>query len=71
MKAIGDALKTHVKLHLLFLDNNQLSGEDAAQGLAEALRNKQELRILNLDNNNIGEVGAVAISKNLKKIPQL
>lgn len=30
MKAIGDALKTHVRLHQLFLDNNRLSGEEAA-----------------------------------------
>lgn len=68
MKAVGDALKTHVRLHQLFLDNNRLSGEESAQGLAEALKNKQDLRILNLDNNNIGEEGAIHISKNLKLV---
>ena len=71
IKAIGDSLKTHVRLHQLFLDNNRFSGEEAAQGLAECLKNKQDLRILNLDNNKIGEEGAIHIAKNLKNVKGL
>jgi NLR family CARD domain-containing protein 3 len=47
---IGEALKTHVRLHMLFLDNNKIS-DLGADGLAECLKNKQDLRILNIDNN--------------------
>jgi Ran GTPase-activating protein (RanGAP) involved in mRNA processing and transport len=50
IKVIGDALKTHVRLHMLFLDNNRFS-DAGAEGLAECLKNKQDLRVLNIDNN--------------------
>jgi hypothetical protein len=47
---IGDALRTHVRLHMLFLDNNKIT-DIGAEGLAECLKNKQDLRIFNIDNN--------------------
>lgn len=50
MKAIGDALRTHVRLHMLFIDNNKIT-DAGAEGLAECLKNKQDLRIFNIDNN--------------------
>ena len=50
VKAIGDALRTHVRLHMLFIDNNKIT-DAGAEGLAECLKNKQDLRIFNIDNN--------------------
>ena len=47
---IGEALRTHVRLHMLFLDNNKIT-DAGADGLAECLKNKQDLRIFNIDNN--------------------
>jgi Ran GTPase-activating protein (RanGAP) involved in mRNA processing and transport len=57
VRAIGDALRTHVRLHMLFLDNNKIT-DAGAEGLAECLKNKQDLRIFNIDNNQIGPEGA-------------
>lgn len=39
VRIIGDALKTHVRLHMLFLDNNKIT-DMGADGLAECLKNK-------------------------------
>lgn len=39
IRVIGDALKTHVRLHMLFLDNNKIT-DMGAEGLAECLKNK-------------------------------
>lgn len=61
IKLIGDALKTHVRLHMLFLDNNKIT-DAGADGLAECLKNKQDLRILNIDNNQIGPEGTKKLS---------
>jgi len=36
---IGEALRTHVRLHMLFLDNNKIT-DAGAEGLAECLKNK-------------------------------
>jgi Ran GTPase-activating protein (RanGAP) involved in mRNA processing and transport len=36
---IAEALKTHVRLHMLFLDNNKIT-EKGAPALAECLKNK-------------------------------
>ena len=58
---LGDALKTHVRLHMLFLDSNQIS-DNGAEGLSECLKNKQDLRVFNIDNNNIGPQGAVKLA---------
>ena len=39
IQILGDALKTHVRLHMLFLDSNQISAT-GAEGLSECLKNK-------------------------------
>lgn len=39
IQILGDALKTHVRLHMLFLDSNQISA-NGADGLSECLKNK-------------------------------
>jgi Ran GTPase-activating protein (RanGAP) involved in mRNA processing and transport len=39
VKAVADGLKTHVRLHMLFLDNNDIT-EVGAEALAECLKNK-------------------------------
>ena len=57
IKILGDSLKTHVRLHQFFLDNNYLRGEESAEGLWAALKHKQDLRIFNIDNNNLGPDG--------------
>jgi Ran GTPase-activating protein (RanGAP) involved in mRNA processing and transport len=58
---IGDALRTHVRLHMLFLDSNQIT-EKGSEGLAECLKNKQDLRVFNIDNNSIGRTGAIRLA---------
>jgi len=37
--ALAQGLKTHVRLHMLFLDNNQITAQ-GAEYLAECLKNK-------------------------------
>ena len=39
IKQLGEALKTHVRLHMLFLDSNKISS-NGADGLTECLKNK-------------------------------
>ena len=58
IQILGDALRTHVRLHMLFLDSNRISAV-GAEGLSECLKNKQDLRVFNIDNNNIGPQGAI------------
>jgi Ran GTPase-activating protein (RanGAP) involved in mRNA processing and transport len=36
---ISDSLKSHVRLHMLFLDNNKIT-EKGSSSLAECLKNK-------------------------------
>ena len=36
---LGDALKTHVRLHMLFLDSNSITA-GGSEGLSECLKNK-------------------------------
>ena len=58
---IGEALRTHVRLHMLFLDTNQIT-QKGADGLSECLKNKQDLRVFNIDSNQIGAEGAVKLA---------
>jgi Ran GTPase-activating protein (RanGAP) involved in mRNA processing and transport len=58
---LGEALRTHVRLHMLFLDSNNIT-EAGADGLSECLKNKQDLRVFNIDNNNIGPTGAIRLA---------
>ena len=57
MKKLADALRSHVRLHMLFLDNNKISSV-GARSLSDCLKNKQDLRVLNIDYNDIGAQGA-------------
>lgn len=54
---LADALRNHVRLHMLFLDNNNITAAGST-ALADCLKNKQDLRVLNIDHNNIGAAGA-------------
>ena len=53
MKKLADALRSHVRLHMLFLDNNKITAV-GARSLSDCLKNKQDLRVLNIDYNDIG-----------------
>ena len=66
LKKLGESLKTHVRLHQFFLDNNYLKGLEAAEGICAALKHKQDLRIFNIDNNNLGSEGMVKLAQGLK-----
>ena len=59
---IGAALRTHVRLHMLFLDNNRIT-EAGAASVADCLKNKQDLRVFNIDYNHIGVNGAAKVSE--------
>jgi len=61
IKKISEGLKSHVRLHMLFLDNNNIT-KNGAGNLAECLKNKQDLRVFNIDNNDIGDDGAVLLA---------
>jgi len=63
---LGESLKTHVRMHQIFLDNNNLKGEKAAEGLCSALKHKRDLRIFNVDNNNLGPDGMIKLAEGLK-----
>ena len=39
IEVLGDALRTHVRLHMLFLDSNNISA-NGSEGLSECLKNK-------------------------------
>lgn len=39
VSTLGEALRTHVRLHMLFLDSNKLTSKGSL-GLAECLKNK-------------------------------
>ena len=54
-------MRTHVRLHMLFLDTNKITA-GGAEGLSECLKNKQDLRVFNIDNNNIGRDGALKLA---------
>lgn len=58
---LGEALRTHVRLHMLFLDSNLITSA-GADGLSECLKNKQDLRVFNIDNNSIGKEGAIKLA---------
>jgi Ran GTPase-activating protein (RanGAP) involved in mRNA processing and transport len=58
---LGEALRTHVRLHMLFLDTNSITAK-GSDGLSECLKNKQDLRVFNIDNNQIGPQGAVNLA---------
>ena len=60
MARLGSSLKTHIRLHMLFLDNNRITRE-GSQHVAECLKGKQDLRVFNIDNNKIGAEGASVI----------
>lgn len=59
---IGAALRSHVRLHMLFLDSNRIT-ESGATSVADCLKNKQDLRVFNIDNNHIGVNGAAKVSE--------
>lgn len=61
IQVLGEALRTHVRLHMLFLDSNCIT-ERGSEGLSECLKNKQDLRVFNIDNNNIGAKGALKLA---------
>jgi hypothetical protein len=39
INVLGEALRTHVRLHMLFLDSNQITSK-GSEGLSECLKNK-------------------------------
>ena len=65
IKLICEALKPHVRLHMLFMDNNRITA-NGSEALAECLKNKQDLRVLNVDHNKIGSEGATKLAEQLK-----
>jgi len=61
---LPEALKTHVRLHMLFLDNNKITVA-GAKAVSSCLTNKQELSVLNLDNNKMSAEGAQLLAAQL------
>lgn len=59
---LAESLRSHIRLHMLFLDNNKIT-EEGANHLADCLKNKQDLRVLNIDHNNIGPDGARSLAE--------